>query len=91
MLENANLRDNKKELEDRIWNLELEQKKESYNADNLLRLQFNCSTSDKLRRTMQMLSNECISSASSGFASGSESPTINLRSHNGILGMYLVH
>jgi hypothetical protein len=57
----------------------------------LLRLQLSCSTSDKLRRHMQMLSNDCISSASSGFASGSESPTFNPTSPNGKLGMYLVN
>ena len=91
MAENANLSDNKKELEDRIWNLELEKKRQSYKSENLLRLQLNCSTSDRLRRQLQRMSNECISGASSGFASGSESTTSNIGPQNRILGVHAVH
>ena len=73
LAEKFELQEHNKELEDRIWNLELCQKRQSYHPEQCLGLQLNRVTPDRHLRQFLKLSQDCTSSVSSGFASGSES------------------
>ena len=84
--ENQKLLTTKKDLEDKIWNLELEHQRKSYFAENLLSMQLNLGHPRQQPRIHRMLSQDSTSSVSSGFVSGSEISEQDFQSNNEISG-----
>ena len=68
--ENAQIQKQKDILEEKIFELELEQKRQYYHSENLMRLHLSISTPESMRRPQLMISNDATSCVSSGFVSG---------------------
>ena len=70
MEENTQIEKAKEELEERIFELELEKKRQSYYSENLLRLHLSNLTPERMRRSHLMIQSDATSCVSSGFVSG---------------------
>ena len=68
--EAACLKKEKEALEEKIFDLELEQKRQLYQTEGILRFHLNNSTGERLSRKLLICPSDGMSSTSSGFVSG---------------------
>merc|ERR1711915_1036251 len=68
--EAACLKKEKEALEEKIFDLELEQKRQLYQTEGILRFHLNNSTGEGLSRKLLICPSDVMSSTSSGFVSG---------------------